>query len=167
MTATSPWASYVCVCVRACLTFHLAFKHHFKNLHQHRERTLTKVHLGNNLNDHHWTHISHSKHHPQLPAQLIRIRIQFNKLRTPTAPLFLTKHPIPSDRSHISTIMYHLGAFLPLLLVPFPSVAPYFVILFLISMYIRHEPWYDRTSLLYRNLLFHAIVTCGPNYLVF
>ncbi|KAG0356815.1 hypothetical protein BG005_004244 [Podila minutissima] len=36
--------------------------------------------------------------------------------------------------------MYHLGAFLPLLLVPFPSAAPYFVILFLISMYISHEP---------------------------
>ncbi|KAF9215254.1 hypothetical protein CPC16_003760 [Podila verticillata] len=36
--------------------------------------------------------------------------------------------------------MYHLGAFLPLLLVPFPSAAPYFVILFLISMYINHEP---------------------------
>ncbi|KAI8606548.1 hypothetical protein EDD21DRAFT_186794 [Dissophora ornata] len=36
--------------------------------------------------------------------------------------------------------MYCIRAFLPLLLMPFPSTAPYFVILYYISLYRHHRP---------------------------
>ncbi|KAG0379082.1 hypothetical protein BGX24_001819 [Mortierella sp. AD032] len=36
--------------------------------------------------------------------------------------------------------MYCIRAFLPLLLLPFPSTAPYFVILYYISLYRHHRP---------------------------
>ncbi|KAF9968379.1 hypothetical protein BGZ70_004539 [Mortierella alpina] len=36
--------------------------------------------------------------------------------------------------------MYCIRAFLPLLLLPFPSTAPYFVILYSISLYRHHRP---------------------------